>query len=221
MLIRRRHACDQTAVASMAPTNSRITEYKLRVPGGPYVFMLSRNVASGQWRVPVALPTRDGDNRRRPLMPNRLASWFTLWHPRYRQMLIASLLAAAVGCVMIFLDDTLLAWLTAALAGGGDGGGRSIRQRAARHPRAGPSLADRPAAAYSVGPGHQSSGDQLGRLPAVGGHRQNGHYLPGGLEREVLDHLLRQDDAFFGNHSPAETVKPACGRLTADRDASA
>lgn len=113
------------------------------------------------------------------------------------------MLAGTVASALVYLDDSLLGWLTSSLADPDQGGQLPV-----------PGLL-----------GHLSDRLTLGlpfllvalffcnRLLTAGiGFWQI--YCTGllnltgkaDLEREILLHLLRKDDAFFGRHSPAETV---------------
>src|SRR5208283_5372711 len=49
-------------------------------------------------------------------MDNGLASWFRIWHPRYRGILIQLALAAAIAAALLYFQQGLLDLLTLSLA---------------------------------------------------------------------------------------------------------
>jgi ABC-type bacteriocin/lantibiotic exporter with double-glycine peptidase domain len=136
-------------------------------------------------------------------MKSGLASWFALWHRRYRSALVGLLLAGTAASVLVYLENDLLDLLTQSLA-----------------PRAA-------AMEHGLGALAEHFSDSLGiSLPflalalfviarlASGAVEFLRADLGGklairskdDLETEILLHLLHKEDSFFSRHSPAEMV---------------
>ncbi len=146
-------------------------------------------------------------------MENGLASWFRIWHPRYRDILIQLAVAAAIAAALLYFQQGLLDLLTLSLASG-----------PAAAPAESVEHADKALAVLSNYAA--SLGLTAASLPllvlgifilvAVAASaidywkvRVTGRLSvrsEDDLEAEILAHLLRKDDAFFARHSPAETV---------------
>ena len=132
-----------------------------------------------------------------------LLSWFAIFHRRYRSVLTQAMLAGTAASGLVYLDDTLLGWITSSLADPGQGKEMPV-----------PMLVGDLANRLGIGlPFLLVAFFFVNRLVTAGiGFWQI--YCTGvlnlrgkaDLEREILTHLLRKDDAFFGRHSPAETV---------------
>ena len=143
-------------------------------------------------------------------MRDGLASWFAIWHPRYRGANARLLVTAALTSVVVFASNGLLEFLTRSLgAGGGEAAGSGLYGWLGG--RADDLAVSLPvlllALAFGVR-GLVALGDfakkiQVGRLTVRS--RDD-------LEGALLDNLVHKDDAFFGRHSPAETVN----RLSVD-----
>ena len=138
-------------------------------------------------------------------MDQGLASWFAIWHPRYRATLVKLIVAGVATAGMVFVNNGLLQHLTLSLAmsSPAEGEGGSAFRALARI--AGGSALWLP---FLV----------LGLIIVVRGvravviswsKRARGRLTMqsrNDLEAELLVHLLHKDDAFFSRHSPAETV---------------
>ena len=70
-----------------------------------------------------------------------LLSWFAIFHRRYRNVLLLAMLAGSAASVLVYLDDTLLGWITSSLADPRRGGELPVpRQLVAWSDRLGLSL---------------------------------------------------------------------------------
>ncbi|MCY2927551.1 MAG: ABC transporter transmembrane domain-containing protein, partial [Planctomycetota bacterium] len=144
-------------------------------------------------------------------MKNGLTRWFALWRPRYRGLLVQLGLAGLVAAGLEFAQNRLLQLITQVLG----------QPLAADHeaPAEGPALL--PSVFQeggAVGTGWRTAFVCLGLfvlvkiVGATVGYwktRASGRLKvqsEDDMEAEILDHLLRKDDAFFSRHSPAETV---------------
>ena len=143
-------------------------------------------------------------------MTDGLASWFAIWHPRYRGANARLLVTAALTSGVVFVSNGLLEFLTRSLgAGGATASGSGLYGwSGGRAAALAVSLPVLLLALAFVAQGLVALGDfakkiQVGRLTVRG--RDD-------LEAALLDHLVHKDDAFFGRHSPAETVN----RLSVD-----
>lgn len=139
-------------------------------------------------------------------MKSGLASWFALWHPRYRAALISLILAGSLASVLVYVENDLLDLLTQSLGQG------QAPAAAAQHGLAALShtLADSLAislpflllglfvAARLTSGAVEFWRARLGGKLAI--------RTKDDLETEILLHLLRKEDSFFSRHSPAEMV---------------
>jgi ABC-type multidrug transport system fused ATPase/permease subunit len=137
-------------------------------------------------------------------MGKGLAAWFAVWHPRYRGTLAALILVGALASCLVYLQNDLLGLLTQSLALGPSHerpGGRlgGLADFAASLGLALPLLV----LALVVLVRGISAATEYWKARATGRLRTQGS---NDIESQVLLHLLAKDDAFFGRHSPAETV---------------
>lgn len=142
-------------------------------------------------------------------MQRGLSEWFAIAHPRYRALLGQLLLVGTFGSALAYLDNYLLSALTDSLSI--ELGGAGAAQSSGGVVSA--ALATLAAAASLTLPMAVLGAFVLARLISavvaywrarVVGRLQNDSRND--LESEILEHLLRKDDAFFSSHSPAETV---------------
>jgi ABC-type bacteriocin/lantibiotic exporter with double-glycine peptidase domain len=132
----------------------------------------------------------------------RLSSWFALWHPRYRATLLELAVAAAAASALVYIENDLLDLLTQAVAAAPSAraGDASIVARLADWLHVGlPLLALGLFAASRLASGCVEFWKihLTGRLTIR---------AKDDLETEILLHLMRKEDAFFSQHSPAEMV---------------
>ena len=146
-------------------------------------------------------------------MDNGLASWFRIWHPRYRDVLIQLAVAAAIAAALLYFQQGLLDLLTLSLAAGPAAAPAESVEHADK------ALAVLSNYAASLGLTAASlpllvlglfilvavaaSAIDYWKVRVTGRLRVRSE---DDLEAEILAHLLRKDDAFFARHSPAETV---------------
>jgi ABC-type multidrug transport system fused ATPase/permease subunit len=143
-------------------------------------------------------------------MNNGLASWFAVWHPRYRVFLFQLAIAGVGAAVLEFAQNRLLQLITQALA---------------QSPSSDPDAATLPSwlpfdlhSGGSAEAGWRVAFICLGLFVVVKGIDAAVEYWKArvsgrlkvksedDMESEILGHLLRKDEAFFSRHSPAETV---------------
>jgi ABC-type multidrug transport system fused ATPase/permease subunit len=145
-------------------------------------------------------------------MGSSLAPWFAIWHPRYRSTLAQLLLAGTLASCLVYVQNTLLALLAQSLAGGGaapPAGGHG-----GPSPGGMPPALEHAAAALGVGLPVLILGLFIACAGTIGIISFWKNYTTGqltirtkdDLETEILIHLLRKDDAFYGRHAPAEIV---------------
>lgn len=138
-------------------------------------------------------------------MKKGLASWFAIWHPRYRAILVQLILAGALASGLVYVQNDLLGLLTGSLA--------APAQPAADRPGASAVLSDIATSLHVSLPLLILGFFILARAVAAALEFWR-EYASGKLtirtkddmETEILANLLRKDDAFFSRHSPAETV---------------
>jgi len=159
-------------------------------------------------------------------MSKGLASWFKIWHPHYRVVLVQLILAGTVAGALVYVQNDLLRLFSDSL--------ESV-------------FSPDETANSSTAPAPQGRGirDLLSNM--VGALPVKGNVLPllilglfilarilsaaiefwktyamgrlkvrtrDDMETEILTHLLRKDDAFFSRHSPAEIVNRLGGDLS-------
>ena len=143
-------------------------------------------------------------------MDKGLLSWFSLGHPRYRGLMAQLLLVTTLAGGLVYAQNNLLTWLTQSLAESLNAGGLAAAAGGSRW------LSALLEASQSLGISQPLllllllvmvslllSLFEFRRVQAVGQLRIRSR---NDLESQVLGHLLRQDDAFFASHAPAETV---------------
>jgi ABC-type multidrug transport system fused ATPase/permease subunit len=145
-------------------------------------------------------------------MGSSLTSWFAIWHPRYRSVLVQLLLAGTLASGLVYVQNSLLAQLAHALAGGAApaAGGHEGGAEPDRVPHA----LESAAASLGVGLpllvlGLFIACTTILALISFWKNTTTGRLTirtKDDLETEILLHLLRKDDAFFGRHAPAEIV---------------
>ena len=146
-------------------------------------------------------------------MDNGLASWFRIWHPRYRGILIQLALAAAIAAALLYVQQDLLDLLTLSLASNPAAASAESGEHADKALTAlsdyAASLGLKPASLPLLVLGLfilvavAASAIDYWKVRVTGRLRVRSE---DDLEAEILAHLLRQDDAFFARHSPSETV---------------
>ncbi len=136
---------------------------------------------------------------------NGLTSWFAFWHPRYRVFVLQLVVAGITSACFEFGQNKLLQMVTEALG-------------APSSAAAGASAAAPATPPATAGSGWHMAFLCLGGLVLVKALDAAGLYWKArvtgqlkvqseaDMEKEILSHLLRKDEAFFSRHSPAETV---------------
>jgi ABC-type multidrug transport system fused ATPase/permease subunit len=146
-------------------------------------------------------------------MDNGLASWFKIWHPRYRGILVQLALAAAMAAALLYLQQSLLDLLTlslasnpaAAPAGFGEPADKALTVLSDYAASLGLKAASLPLLVLGlfILVAVIASAVDYWKVRVTGRLRVRSE---DDLESEILAHLLRKDDAFFARHSPSETV---------------
>jgi ABC-type multidrug transport system fused ATPase/permease subunit len=146
-------------------------------------------------------------------MDNGLASWFRIWRPRYRGVLVQLALAAALAAALLYLQQSLLDLLTlslasnpaAAPAGSGESANKALTVLSDYAASLGLDPASLPLLVLGlfILVAVIASGMDYWKVRVTGRLRVRSE---DDLESEILAHLLRKDDAFFARHSPSETV---------------
>lgn len=141
--------------------------------------------------------------RSKPPHSGSLLSWFAIFHRQYRSVLVQAMLAGTMASTLVYLDDTLLGWLTSSL--GDPSQGKELPVSSFLSGFASKQGIALPFLLVSLFFVNRVLTACIGfwQIYCTGLLNLRGK---ADLEREVLLHLLRKDDAFFGRHSPAETV---------------
>ena len=157
-------------------------------------------------------------------MESGLAGWFSLWHSRYRLLIVQLFLAGTLAAGMVYVQNYLLTSLTLSLGVGE--ASLEVKQTASLSGETGTQeqtispFLTRLAAPFKVNlplfllllyilANLLSAALEFWRIRSNGVLRIK---TRNDIETEILTHLLGKDDAFFAIHSPAETVN----RITVD-----
>ena len=139
----------------------------------------------------------------------RLASWFTVWHPRYRGTVTRlAILALLLGAVA-YAENVLITALSRSFSGAA--GGDTLLRFFARAAEAVHWPIALVALVVYAGIRVTRTLFELAQLHAQGSLKQRSR---SDLEGAILGHLLRKDDTFFASRPPAEILN----RLTHDID---
>ena len=146
-------------------------------------------------------------------MAQGLASWFALWHPRYRATLVQLLLAATLASVLAYAQNDLLGLLTQSLtasdASASEGAGTlGVLARLSASLRLGLPLLS---LALFILVRMVTAGVEFWKAQTLGVLTIRSRV---DLEAELLVHLLKKDEAFLSRHSSAETVNRLAVDLT-------
>jgi len=141
-----------------------------------------------------------GDDAREQTMKKGLASWFAIWHPRYRLILDQLLLAGTLAFGVVYLQNIFLRLLTESLSSTRISGIPQVLSSISTSLHIGPSLLF---LSLFILAGLAAAATEFWNVRASGKLAMRSK---DDTETEVLVHLLRKDDTFFSRHSPAETV---------------
>jgi ABC-type multidrug transport system fused ATPase/permease subunit len=137
-----------------------------------------------------------------------LASWFAVWHPAYRRQLFATAVLALVAGVTVFLENRTLREITKAFDPSALKDDNLLRWFASLATATGLALPMVVLATFALLRLTRTAADFGSRRLTV----ELNHRAKSDLEAQLLDHLLRKDDAFFATRQANDMLQ----RLSTD-----